>query len=288
MDSLISPGERECHGHPQGAFRSPAAHSIDADGSWNSEIRYTAFGEIRSSSGLTPTQYRFTGQLAQAEVGVAYYVARFYDPALAHFVQADTLVPQPGDPRAFDRYSYVLGNPINFNDPTGHWVETVLDFAFIGYDVYQISQEGWTPVNTVALAADIACAVLPVATGGGAAVRVAVAGSETAAKVAAHVPEAVRAAQGAEKLLQFAENSTTPGSIESGYKQPALPSMKDYLPSSGQDHHFLTNKNDYWTPIFKEITDKYKLDLNENWNIRNVVVIWVGILISIPNGSMRG
>jgi hypothetical protein len=29
-------------------------------------------------------------------------------------------VPQPGDPRAWDRYSYVLGNPVRYSDPSGY------------------------------------------------------------------------------------------------------------------------------------------------------------------------
>ncbi|MDR3573711.1 MAG: hypothetical protein P4L50_07610 [Anaerolineaceae bacterium] len=37
--------------------------TANADGTLNSEIRYTAFGEIRASLGVTPTQYRYTGQL---------------------------------------------------------------------------------------------------------------------------------------------------------------------------------------------------------------------------------
>jgi hypothetical protein len=32
-------------------------------GSWNSELKYTAFGEMRASNGLTPTEYRYTGRL---------------------------------------------------------------------------------------------------------------------------------------------------------------------------------------------------------------------------------
>jgi len=99
--------------------------TANADGTWNSEIKYTAFGEVRASYGLTPTDYRYTGQLEQTELGLIYFVARFYDPVLTHFVQADTLIPDPGDPLAWDRYAYSLNNPIIYSDPSGHWPELV-------------------------------------------------------------------------------------------------------------------------------------------------------------------
>jgi len=31
----------------------------------------------------------------------------------------DTIVPDPGDPQALNRYSYVLNNPLRYTDPTG-------------------------------------------------------------------------------------------------------------------------------------------------------------------------
>jgi hypothetical protein len=49
-----------------------------------------------------------------------FYNARWYDPVLAHFTSADTLIPQPGNSGDWNRYAYVLYNPANFNDPSGH------------------------------------------------------------------------------------------------------------------------------------------------------------------------
>jgi hypothetical protein len=46
--------------------------------------------------------------------------ARFYDPYLARWLSADTMVPDPSNPQSFNRYSWVLGNPLKFVDPTGH------------------------------------------------------------------------------------------------------------------------------------------------------------------------
>ncbi|GAP18549.1 protein containing RHS repeat-associated core domain [Levilinea saccharolytica] len=58
----------------------------------------TAFGEVRSRGGEMPTAYQYTGQLSQMEeVGLYHYGARWFDPAGAHFTQADTLVPEPQD-----------------------------------------------------------------------------------------------------------------------------------------------------------------------------------------------
>ena len=55
-----------------------------------------------------------------AGLGIYDYGARFYSPKLGRFLSADTIVPGAANPQAFNRYSYVLNNPIRYNDPTGH------------------------------------------------------------------------------------------------------------------------------------------------------------------------
>lgn len=94
--------------------------TANANGSLQSEMRYRAFGEIRYTNGITPTDYRYTGQLQQAEAGLYFYNARWYDPQLGRFIQADSIVPRAGNTKAYDRYAYVMNNPINLTDPFGH------------------------------------------------------------------------------------------------------------------------------------------------------------------------
>jgi len=75
----------------------------------------------------------FSGQRAEAGLGLLDYRARFYDPVLGRFISADTLVPEAGNPQDLNRYAYVRNNPLRYTDPSGHWLfeETPNDPYFI-------------------------------------------------------------------------------------------------------------------------------------------------------------
>ena len=95
-------------------------------------MAYLPYGGMRLGEASTlPTDYTFTGQRNEAGLGLMHYGARFYSPRLGRFVSADTIVPQPGEPQALNRYSYTANNPLNLIDPTGHdgvpwWLEWTL------------------------------------------------------------------------------------------------------------------------------------------------------------------
>jgi RHS repeat-associated protein len=94
-------------------------------------VRYLPWGKDSNNyiGGQTLTSYRFTGQREEASLGLYYYGARWYNPALGRFIQPDTIVPNPGDVAAFDRYAYVANNPTTWVDPSGHQVaQNVLAF----------------------------------------------------------------------------------------------------------------------------------------------------------------
>ena len=54
---------------------------------------------------------------------------RYYDAALGRFISADTIVPDPNDPQTFNRYAYVLNNPLRYTDPTGSFSESFWDIV---------------------------------------------------------------------------------------------------------------------------------------------------------------
>ncbi|HNX01163.1 MAG TPA: RHS repeat-associated core domain-containing protein [Candidatus Cloacimonadota bacterium] len=95
--------------------------TVNAGGALIGVLKYTAYGELRS--GTSAIKYRYTGQREESEIGLYYYVARFYDPNLGQFISADSLIPDPGSSQGFDRYAYVFYNPINYEDPSGHCVD---------------------------------------------------------------------------------------------------------------------------------------------------------------------
>jgi RHS repeat-associated protein len=55
------------------------------------------------------------------DIGLMDYKARFYSPVLNRFIQPDSIIPDPTNPQAWNRFSYVNNRPINLNDPTGHF-----------------------------------------------------------------------------------------------------------------------------------------------------------------------
>ena len=81
---------------------------------------YFPYGAQRASAGDKDLTKRFTGK-EQDATGLYYYGARYYNPQTMTFITADPLIPGPSNPQALNRYAYVLNNPTNRIDPTGHW-----------------------------------------------------------------------------------------------------------------------------------------------------------------------
>jgi RHS repeat-associated protein len=96
---------------------------------------YTPFGSLVETDGSPEsyTDYMFTGQEREGTTAgeLYYYGARYYDPELGRFLQADTILD------GLNRYTYCGNNPINYVDPSG--------FSDQNPDgTYDYSQ-GWNP-----------------------------------------------------------------------------------------------------------------------------------------------
>ena len=74
---------------------------------------FDAWGQVLSAVSAIPT-YGYTGREPDAS-GLVYYRARYYQPGTGRFASRDPI----GLAGGINPYSYVDGNPVTFNDPSG-------------------------------------------------------------------------------------------------------------------------------------------------------------------------
>ena len=84
---------------------------------------YTPFGGSFNNYERTasvPNRYKYNGKELQKETGLYDYGARYFDPAIARFINID---PAADNYQSWTPYHYVMNNPIIFIDPTGMFTE---------------------------------------------------------------------------------------------------------------------------------------------------------------------
>jgi RHS repeat-associated protein len=87
---------------------------------------YGPYGQpLTTNSATIPTAKSYINERFDAETGLMYLHARYYDPEGARFLSADTWDPTlPGVD--INRYAYALNDPVNLSDPNGHVVPLVI------------------------------------------------------------------------------------------------------------------------------------------------------------------
>jgi RHS repeat-associated protein len=96
---------------------------------------YAPFGEVRWASGALGTDFGFTGQWEDVYIGLVHMGARWYNVNVGRWVSADTIVPDPGNPQDFNRYTYSRNNPLKYVDPSGHDCLIIGDDEHCGDDL---------------------------------------------------------------------------------------------------------------------------------------------------------
>ncbi|PKQ45187.1 RHS repeat-associated core domain-containing protein [Confluentibacter flavum] len=89
---------------------------------WGSLINYySASGAPFGGWGAFDRGY--TGHEHLQSVGLIHMNGRLYDPKLHRFLQTDNYVQDPGNTQNYNRYGYVLNNPLKYTDPSGWLTE---------------------------------------------------------------------------------------------------------------------------------------------------------------------
>ncbi|WP_428841768.1 RHS repeat domain-containing protein [Leptospira santarosai] len=96
------------------------SHVLDDEGNTLSQIQYQPYGETFVQRGDLNFSPKYNSQELDRESGFYFYNARYYDPGIARFTSADTIIDGEFDTQGWNRFSYVKGNPIGAKDPSGH------------------------------------------------------------------------------------------------------------------------------------------------------------------------
>jgi len=99
-----------------GDVQGSAQVTVDASGQV-ARNAYTPYGVKRAGSNVA-SAHGWLNQIADADTGLTYLNARYYDPQLGRFLSPDPLM-NPGDPRTLDPYRYADNNPVVYIDATG-------------------------------------------------------------------------------------------------------------------------------------------------------------------------
>ncbi len=157
-------------------------------GSYHERIEYLPYGEVwvedastglgnrQVTSGGYTTPYKFTGKELDAETGLYYFGARYYDARLSRWISTDPALVEgkyfpkandydtehdfywyianinikklPGiggvyNTKNLDIYNYAIENPISYYDPDGNWINIVV--AVVAFAIKEIWDIATTP-----------------------------------------------------------------------------------------------------------------------------------------------
>lgn len=124
------------------------------------EFSYDAWGRNRdatdwdgaldvSTLDRTATDRGYTGHEMLDSLGLIHMNGRIYDATIGRFLSADPFVGNPSDINQYNRYSYVVNNPLSITDPSGFVLKKLFK------KVSKFFKKYWKPIVTIALAAAI-------------------------------------------------------------------------------------------------------------------------------------
>jgi RHS repeat-associated protein len=122
----------------------------DSAGAIKQHLSYDAWGKqsaFNGHSSLTAytspaTSQGYTGHKMMNDVGIIHMGGRIYDPTLGRFLQADPHIQAPKNSQNYNRYSYVLNNPMSYTDPSGYFFKSLGKFV----------KKHWRTIASIAIA----------------------------------------------------------------------------------------------------------------------------------------
>ena len=183
---------------------------VNAAGTVIQPRSYEPFGKQLSAAGNPLTKYAFTGEW-QDPTGLIFLRARYYDPVTGRFTSKDPVQGSLSLPGTLNPYTYAVNNPLRYTDPSGEYIDTLIDIAFIGFDIYTLINHWNTGCGSIssdllALGLDVVSALIPFAVGLGMVARI---GSkvDNVVKLAAKMDNVSETGRIGEKLANIIKNT---------------------------------------------------------------------------------
>jgi len=92
---------------------------------------------------LDITPRGFTGHESIEHADIIHMNGRIYDPTLGRFLQADPVIQSPENSQSYNRYAYVLNNPLSYTDPSGYFFKALGKFV----------KKNWRTIVAIGIAA---------------------------------------------------------------------------------------------------------------------------------------
>lgn len=112
----------------------------DETGAVTERLAYDPWGKRRNLNGVTDvldsivgvnTDRGYTMHEHLDEIGIIHMNGRIYDPLIGRFMSADLFVQSMDNLQSYNRYAYVLNNPLGKTDPSGYFsLEGMVKSAF--------------------------------------------------------------------------------------------------------------------------------------------------------------
>ena len=142
---------------------------LDAGGNIKASYTYNAWGEILSATGdmadINPLRYR--GYYFDSDTGLYYLKARYYDPQLCRFINADGYASTGQGVTGTNMFAYCGNNPVSRVDDGGYVWDTVFDLVTLGASVVDVIANPYNVWAWAGLAGDVIDVVIPFVSGVG-------------------------------------------------------------------------------------------------------------------------
>jgi RHS repeat-associated protein len=104
------------HYYLQHAKKGSVRRLIDVGGAVVNNYEYDAFGTPILKAESVHNDYKFQGEIEEAETGLVFLRARHMDPDTGRFLTRDHLRGITKNPKSLHSYVYASGDPINAHD----------------------------------------------------------------------------------------------------------------------------------------------------------------------------